>query len=64
MEQEVLTVPEVAAILRVRTHRVYDLAKQGDLPAVKIGRQVRISRAALQAFIERGGAPLQAARDR
>lgn len=36
-----LTAAEVAAILRVRRSRVYDLARHGQLPVVRLGRQVR-----------------------
>lgn len=53
-----LTVSEVARVLGVRDNRVYDLAKSGTLPAVRIGRQLRIDEDSLLAWIKNGGAAL------
>ena len=47
----ILTIPEAAAFLRIGVGTAYALAKEGKLPAVKIGGAVRISRAALEALI-------------
>jgi excisionase family DNA binding protein len=44
---EVLTVREVAAILRVGRNQLYAAVARGDLPAVRIGRTIRIPRNAL-----------------
>ncbi len=54
---KLLTVPEVAEILRVTPQWVYVLARSGVLPAVRVGRFVRIDPAGLRAWIEGGGAP-------
>jgi excisionase family DNA binding protein len=51
---------EVAKLLRVSKNRVYELARQKILPAVRLGRQVRFSREAMDAWISRGGSPLGA----
>jgi len=54
-----LTVREVARpILQVSESRVFELVRLKILPAVKLGRQVRIHPAALSQFIENGGAEL------
>jgi len=51
-----LTPGEAARFLAVRRNRIYELAREGRLPgAVHIGRQLRVSEAALRHFIERGG---------
>ncbi len=47
-----LTVPEVAIILRIRRARAYELIRRGLLPAVRLGRQIRVSQASLEAFTE------------
>jgi len=53
-----LRVAEVAEILRVPQARTYELIRQGLLPAVHLGRQLRVSEPALIGFIETGGKPL------
>lgn len=52
------TVEQVSEALKVKPHRVYELIREGLLPSVRLGRQVRISEAALRAWIERGGKTL------
>ena len=53
-----LTAKEVAAILRVTTLRVYELARARSIPCVRIGRQVRFPEDGLRAWIAQGGTPL------
>ncbi len=53
-----LTVPEVAPILRVSAARAYELARDGVLPVVRIGRQVRVDPTVLRDWIREGGAGL------
>jgi excisionase family DNA binding protein len=48
-------VEEVAALFDVSQRRVYALIREGLLPAVYLGRQVRVSRDALDAFVRDGG---------
>ncbi len=42
---------EIAQILRVPKGRVYELVRQGKLPAVRIGRQVRFREDAVEAWL-------------
>lgn len=58
MPAKLLRVPHVARVLDVSEARVYDLIRLGLLPAVRLGRQVRVSEEALDKFIAQGGQPL------
>ena len=54
--QEFLTVDEAAELLRINKHTLYEAIKTGELPWAKhIGRIVRISRAGMLGWFERGG---------
>ena len=53
--ERLLRVEEIAEVLSVSPARVYELIRRGTLPAVRLGRTVRASRAALSRFIESGG---------
>ena len=57
MEGGVLTVDEVAAELRVTRGAVYALVRSGLLPAVHVGRRIRVAERVLANFIEAGGWP-------
>jgi excisionase family DNA binding protein len=50
-----LTVAEVAQILRVTPERVYALIGRLELPAVRVGRDIRVDPDALAAWIRAGG---------
>jgi excisionase family DNA binding protein len=52
MNDTILTVPEIAVLLRVADKTVYSLAQRGELPAFKVGGQWRFSRAAIQSWID------------
>lgn len=52
-----LTVKEVADVLRVTPARVYEMGRLRVLPAVRLGRTVRFDEAELQKFIVGGGRP-------
>lgn len=54
---QLLTVAEAAAILRVSIPRLYQLARMGSVPSVRLVRQLRFSRDALASYIARGGCP-------
>jgi len=53
-----LTAKEVAAILRVKPARVYELSRIRLLPTVRMGRQVRYDESALIEWIKAGGLTL------
>lgn len=60
VELQLLKADDVAELLSLPRLRVYELARQGKLPCVRIGeRQIRFARAALQIWIERGGSVSQ-----
>lgn len=44
---ELLTVTEVAKVLRVTSQAVRDMIRRGDIQAVRLGRQYRIPRSEL-----------------
>ena len=52
---------EVAETLGVSVHRVQKLIREGLLPAVRLGRSIRVSPEALKAWIDNGGAELPGA---
>jgi len=54
--RRLLKAQEVSDRLGVRLHRVYELARDGELPAVKLGcRQYRFDPALLEEWIRSGG---------
>ena len=52
---KLLKVEEVAEMLEVSEDRVYQLAREGILPACRLGRQLRFSAEMLNDFIASGG---------
>lgn len=54
MERQVLTVQEVAVLLRVSRDTVYRLAARGGIPGRQIGRIWRFSRDAIQEYLCEG----------
>jgi excisionase family DNA binding protein len=58
MADEVLTIKEVAALLKLAEKTVYAMAQAGEIPAFKIRGQWRIKRAEFDRWIDaqpRGG---------
>jgi excisionase family DNA binding protein len=47
-----LTIQEAAQLLKVKPRWLYKMAREGALPSVRLGRQVRIEEAALLRWIE------------
>ncbi|MFQ5742531.1 MAG: helix-turn-helix domain-containing protein [Acidobacteriota bacterium] len=47
-----LTVAEVAELLRINKSTVYRMAKQGRLPATRVGRQWRFRLSVLEGLLE------------
>lgn len=52
MSDEILTLPEVALLLKVAEKTVYSMAQRGQLPAFKVGGQWRFKRTDLDEWIE------------
>ncbi|BBJ42103.1 MULTISPECIES: helix-turn-helix domain-containing protein [Streptomyces] len=52
MADELLTVPEVMARLKIGRSTVYDLIRSRRLPSITIGRARRVPAAALRDFID------------
>jgi excisionase family DNA binding protein len=50
-EHEWLKVPEVAQVLRIARSRAYELVAEGEIPSVRIGRSVRVSRMELDRWL-------------
>ena len=51
MDHEMLKVDDVAALLKLGRTKVYQLVAEGELPAVRIGKVLRISAEALQKWL-------------
>ena len=52
MPDEILTLPEVAQLLKVADKTVYTMAQQGQLPAFKVRGQWRFKRLDIDRWIE------------
>ena len=59
-----LTVDEVARLLKIRVGRTYELCRSGILPVVRVGRQVRVDGDSLREWIKAGGSGLDEVRAR
>lgn len=59
MDDEVLTLEEAAQFLRVSEATVYQLARSGELPARKVGREWRFVRSRLRAWLLQGGQSME-----
>jgi excisionase family DNA binding protein len=54
LEDTFLTVAEVAAMLKLNQQTIRNWIDQGSLPALKVGRRVRIRRSDLERVLEEG----------
>jgi excisionase family DNA binding protein len=52
-EQEFISLHELQEILAIGRTKAYDLVTSGDLPAVRVGRSIRISKQDLTDWLER-----------
>lgn len=50
-----LTAEQVAEQLQVKKSRVYEMARLGIIPSVRMGRQIRFDQRALEEWVARGG---------
>ena len=51
-DSDILTVKEVAKYLRLPVSTAYEMVRQGVIPAVKLGRQIRVPRKRLMKLLE------------
>ena len=51
-QDDILTISDVAHLLKVAEKTVYGLVQKGDLPAFKVGGQWRFLRTAIDSWIE------------
>jgi len=51
---KLLTVNEVASILRVSNMTVYRLVKSGQIPAIRVGKNYRIKESDVNDYLSRG----------
>jgi excisionase family DNA binding protein len=51
-DRELLTVEETRHILGIGRSKAYEMIRRGELPALRMGRIVRIPRGALRRWIE------------
>ena len=52
-DYQLLRVPEVCFMLSIGRSTVYELINSGELKAVRIGKAVRVSRGAIDAYVTR-----------
>ncbi|WP_455714209.1 substrate-binding domain-containing protein [Anaerosporobacter sp.] len=57
MDNDLLNAQEVADILKISRNTVYELIKRGELNSSKVGKQVRISRSEVEAYLNGGSSP-------
>lgn len=57
--QPKLTLRQAADALQIRYARAAELARNGVLPVVRLGRQIRICPEQLARFVAEGGKPLE-----
>jgi excisionase family DNA binding protein len=51
---EIMTVPEAAAYLGIGRSAAYEAARRGQLPTLRLGRKLRVSRAAVERALLEG----------
>jgi len=56
---ELLTVSEVAALVRVSKMTIYRMIQKGDLPAISVGKSYRVPLAAVRRLTQSRGLPRQ-----
>ena len=52
MPDEILTLPEIAQLLKVAEKTVYTMAQRGEIPAFKVRGQWRFKRVDIDSWIE------------
>lgn len=52
-DDSILTIDQVATLLKICKVKAYELAHQKGFPAIKIGRAIRVSKTALYDWIDK-----------
>jgi excisionase family DNA binding protein len=52
MRDEILTLPEVAELLKVGYETIYSMVQKGQLPAFKVGGEWRVQRVDIDEWID------------
>jgi excisionase family DNA binding protein len=48
---DVLTVAEIAKMIRLTENKVYELVKSGEIAGVRVGRRILVTKAAVLTFL-------------
>lgn len=54
-EEDLLTIDQVATRLKLSQYRAYELCRQGELKAIRLGKSVRVKPSDLQAYVAQHG---------
>jgi excisionase family DNA binding protein len=54
-DEDLLTIDQVAARLKLSQYRAYELCRQGELKAIRLGKSVRVKPSDLQAYVSQHG---------
>jgi excisionase family DNA binding protein len=54
MDKDILDIEEAATLFGVSTRTIYTLARKGDIPATRVGREWRFARRNLIAWVANG----------
>ena len=50
--KDLLNVSDIANILELSTHSVYSLIRTNEIPAVRVGRSIRVPKSAWEAWLD------------
>jgi len=53
MEEKLMTAQEAADFLKIKKTTVYELIRRGELPSARVGKQVRVAMADMEAYLNR-----------
>ena len=54
-DEELLTIGQVAARLKLSQYRAYELCRHGELKAIRLGKSVRVKPSDLDAYVAQHG---------
>ena len=53
-DTRLMTVPEAAKLLRISRNLAYELVARGEIPAIRLGRVIRVPRSTLEQWLTDG----------